>query len=224
MLGLMVLLVLGVYLAVSALVVWLSARWAKKRGRRGWVWGGVAAFAMYNLVFWDLIPTLAVHKYYCATEAGFWVYKTPEQWVKENPGVMETLRESLAPDRATYRQTGKSLVEKLPENTRRSWYTQRFSNDTTVEAFFLSMARTDEKFYDKETGDLIARKVSFAPGRESANFVSGGTLEGWRQALVFGAFTRGCNEGGKKVIDGISPTTREYHRFIYQFWKSGEGK
>lgn len=92
MLGLMVLLALGVYLAVSALVIWLSARWAKKRGRRGWVWGGVAAFAMYNLVFWDLIPTLVMHRYYCATEAGFWVYKTPEQWVKENPGVLETLK------------------------------------------------------------------------------------------------------------------------------------
>lgn len=32
-----------------------------------------------------------MHKYYCLSQAGFWVYKTPEQWVKENPGVMETL-------------------------------------------------------------------------------------------------------------------------------------
>lgn len=91
MLGLTVLFVIGAYLIISALVVWSASRWAKKHGRRGWVWGGVVAFAMYNLVFWDLIPTLALHKYYCATEAGFWVYKTPEQWVKENPGVAETL-------------------------------------------------------------------------------------------------------------------------------------
>ena len=40
---------------------------------------------MYNLMFWGLIPTLAMHKYYCATHAGFWVYKTPEQWMKQNP-------------------------------------------------------------------------------------------------------------------------------------------
>ena len=92
MLGLMVLLALGVYVAVSTLVIWLAARWAKNSGRRGWVWGSLAAFAMYNLVFWDWIPTLAMHKYYCATEAGFWVYKTPEQWAKENPGVLETLK------------------------------------------------------------------------------------------------------------------------------------
>lgn len=51
MLGLVVLFVIGIYLAISALVVWLVARWAKKRERRRWLWGGLAAFAMYNLVF-----------------------------------------------------------------------------------------------------------------------------------------------------------------------------
>lgn len=91
MLGLVVLLFIGAYLLVSVLVVWLAARWARKHNRRAWVWGGLAAFAMYNLVFWDWIPTVAMHKYYCATEAGFWVYKTPEQWTNENPGVLETL-------------------------------------------------------------------------------------------------------------------------------------
>ena len=92
MLGLFILAILAAYLLLSGLVVWLAVRWAKKRDRRPWIWGSLAAFAMYNLVFWDLIPTLVMHKYYCATEAGFWVYKTPEQWAKENPGVLETLR------------------------------------------------------------------------------------------------------------------------------------
>lgn len=223
MLGLVVLFVIGAYLIISALVVWLAARWAKKLGRRGWVWGGLAAFAMYNLVFWDLIPTLAMHKYYCATEAGFWVYKTPERWTKENPGVREALKESLAPDRVTYKQTKKSLVEKLPANTRRSWYTQRFYIDVTREKIFLSMNSTEEKFYDAETGDLIARAVSFAPGSDRANFVSGGALEGWRQTLVFG-FTQGCSVKGKTATEGASSITREFYQTVYQFWKSGEGK
>ena len=74
MLGLMLLLAFGVYLAVSGLVVLLAARWARRHNRRPWIWGGLAAFAMYNMVFWDLIPTLAMHKYYCAAEAGLWVY------------------------------------------------------------------------------------------------------------------------------------------------------
>lgn len=92
MLGLVVIAFITAYLVISALVVLFAARWARKHNRNPWVWGGVAAFAIYNLVFWDLIPTLAMHKYYCATEAGFWVYKTPEQWVKENPGILETLK------------------------------------------------------------------------------------------------------------------------------------
>jgi hypothetical protein len=91
MLGLVVLLFVAAYLLVSALVTWLAVRWARKHDRRPWLWGGLAAFAMYNLVFWDWIPTVVMHRYYCATEAGFWIYKTPAQWAKENPGVLETL-------------------------------------------------------------------------------------------------------------------------------------
>ncbi|MBE0654646.1 MAG: hypothetical protein IH594_12655 [Bacteroidales bacterium] len=80
-----------VYLAVSFTVVVMVVIWAKKRGRRPWLWGLFAALFMYNLVFWDLIPTYVVFKYKCYTESGFWVYKTPEQWKEENPGVAETL-------------------------------------------------------------------------------------------------------------------------------------
>jgi hypothetical protein len=49
------------------------------------------ALVMYHLVFWDWVPTVVAHQYYCATEAGFWVYKTVDEWKAENPGVMETL-------------------------------------------------------------------------------------------------------------------------------------
>lgn len=76
---------------LSCGVVWLVMRWAKKRGRHPIRWGIVAGLIMYHLVFWDFLPTLIVYKYYCATKAGFWVYKTPEQWKSENPGVAETL-------------------------------------------------------------------------------------------------------------------------------------
>ena len=98
MLGLAVLFFIALYLLITWGVVRLAVRWARRHGRQGWVWGGVAAFAMYNLMFWDLIPTLLIHKYYCATEAGFWVYKTPEEWVKENPGVLETLSVGHLPE------------------------------------------------------------------------------------------------------------------------------
>lgn len=87
MMGLMVLMFFAVYLLISMLAISNARAWAKDNNKRPWLWGGLAAFVMYNLVFWDLIPTLVMHKYYCETQAGFWVYKTPEQWKKENPQI-----------------------------------------------------------------------------------------------------------------------------------------
>lgn len=122
MLGLVVLLFIGLFLLVSFAMMWLAARWARKHGRRGWVWGGVAALGMYHLMFWDLIPTLLIHKYYCATEAGFWVYKTPEQWINENPGVLETLSVSHLPEeykvKSEMLKAGGNTWYQLPDGTK----------------------------------------------------------------------------------------------------------
>lgn len=87
------LLVLGVVwiLALYPFLIWIAADWAKRTGRSAKRWGFGAAIGLYLLVFWDQIPTFVLHHYYCATEAGVWVYKTPEQWKAENPGVAETL-------------------------------------------------------------------------------------------------------------------------------------
>ncbi|MDO8843734.1 hypothetical protein [Methylicorpusculum sp.] len=74
-----------IYLPISIWVIRKSYRFAKVNYQRGWLGGLVAALIMYNLVFWDLIPTLIMYKYYCDTQAGFFVYKTPNQWKIENP-------------------------------------------------------------------------------------------------------------------------------------------
>jgi hypothetical protein len=80
-----------IYLGVAVALVRLAARAARSRGRKGWHWGLPVAVILYLVPFWDHIPTWVIHKYLCATEAGFWVYKTPEQWRAENPGVAEML-------------------------------------------------------------------------------------------------------------------------------------
>ncbi len=165
MLGLVVLLFIGAYLLVSALVVWLAARWAHKHNRRAWMWGGLAAFAMYNLVFWDWIPTVAMHKYYCATEAGFWVYKTPEQWAKENPGVLET----LAPWPAS-RIYGKDKVEfELNGGTVRQ-YNDRFGiwGKGTENLGGLLIDRYETGIVDVESRELLVRYIKFSSGPRGA--------------------------------------------------------
>jgi hypothetical protein len=97
MAGLVIIGIYFIYLVISVLVIRFAIRWAKKRGRRPVIWGLLAAFLMYNLVAWDYLPTLLAFKYYAHTESGFWVYKTPEQWKAENPGVAETLTWSRLP-------------------------------------------------------------------------------------------------------------------------------
>ncbi len=172
MLGLAVLFVIGIYLAVSALVIWLSARWALKRGRRGWVWGGVAAFVMYNLVFWDLIPTLIMHKYYCSTEAGFWVYKTPEQWVKENPGVMETLVSNNGLVRKSV-GNGTSYTDTSSLNSRFDWVLEKSG------PFLFNRWRREQKLVDKNADGVLARYVDFSTG--NGNIGGEFTIKFWLQ-------------------------------------------
>ncbi|MDO9371420.1 MAG: hypothetical protein Q7U07_02350 [Gammaproteobacteria bacterium] len=91
MMGLAYLLAFAVYLLISLGVVRWAIRHARKNGKSVKRWGWGAALIMYGIVFWDWIPTLVTHHYYCATESGFWVYKTLDQWKAENPGVMERL-------------------------------------------------------------------------------------------------------------------------------------
>lgn len=99
MLAIAVLFFMALYLLISLVVVVSSGRWARRRGRRVWLWGGVAAFVMYNLAFWDLIPTVVAHRYYCATEAGYWVYVPPEVWLRQNHAIVATLSAGHLPAR-----------------------------------------------------------------------------------------------------------------------------
>lgn len=205
MLALAVLFFVVLYLLLSTLVVWGAVRLAQRRGIKGWKFGVPAALAMYLIVFWDHIPTLVLHKYYCETEAGFWVYKTPEQWIKENPGVLDGLDRKLEPQQLNM------------GNTQRYWLTQRFFNDIERVDMSFSVSRTDTKFYDAKTNMLLARSTNFWKGTSGSVIGLGGTLDEIRQALLFDWGNRQCE------IYGRSPRDL-FDSHIYQFWKHGERK
>ncbi len=82
------------YLALWFLLVFLSCvvtwKFSKSKKVMGLV-GIIAFLIMYWPAFGDYIPIWWAHKQLCEKEAGFTVYITPEQWAKENPGVLETL-------------------------------------------------------------------------------------------------------------------------------------
>ena len=143
-----------IYLAVSFIVVVVVVIWAKKRGRRPWLWGLLAALFMYNLVFWDLIPTYVVFKFKCYTESGFWVYKTPEQWKEENPGVAETLTWS----RKAEQFSSPDITQGVRLNKRIAW------EIIDIKTPIIPVITQEERFIDLKTDEILVRRVEIYSG------------------------------------------------------------
>lgn len=175
------------YAVVSLLVIGMVASFANKRGRRGWVWGIAAAFVMYNLVFWDWLPTIVAHKYYCEKEAGFWVYKTLDQWKAENPGVMESL--------TTQRVWPRKHVGDIKNSVSTSTVNQRFNYVNRKSGPFLfNVWQHDQEIQDSKTGAVLAKQVDFSTGDGNV----GGELE-----LKFWIHADNCPRGRDKAIDFV---------------------
>lgn len=162
--GLVVFAVMGLYLLLSVAAVIGAVRYARKNGKRVWLWGSSVALVMYLIPFWDWIPTVAMYRYYCATEAGFWVYKTPEQWMKENPGVMETLVANKGwPSRHEEREGGHMKIDTALLN-------ERFNILVVQQDVMssLSIIRRQEELLDLRTHETLARYVDFSSGHSVA--------------------------------------------------------
>lgn len=190
--GLVVFAVMGFYLMLSVVAVIGAVRYARKNGKRAWLWGSGVALVMYLIPFWDWMPTVAMHRYYCATEAGFWVYKTPEQWMKENPGVMETLVANKGwPSRHEERDDGREKVVI-------QIYNERFNvveNKKDVSSL-LPIIRVEEHLIDVQKNEVLGRLVVFGSGNSVKNTVGPpGPLKFW----LHNAY---CPSGAETEISG----------------------
>ncbi len=177
-----------VVLIVMVLYLWLLV-WATKRGwrwgieKQGWTggkrWRGAAIgfLLVYLPVFWDFIPTVAVYQFYCAKDAGFWVYKTLDQWKAENPGVMETLVENKI---IRTRRAGddENHTDTQILNQRFRWTTEK--NHPVI---LLSVNSLKREIVDSQYGEVVARHVDF--GSYSA---------GWG-GLKFWTSIESCSDG-----------------------------
>ena len=190
MFGLIVLVVVGLYLLISVGVVRWAISYAKKNGKSVKRWGWGAALGMYLLVFWDWIPTVAAHKHYCATEAGFWVYKTPEQWKKENPGVMETLVSNKGQVR--------DYVEDGDSYTRTGYMNQRFIYISKRDGHLLfNRWRTEAEIVDNKTKEVLAREIDFYTSHEAPK----AGWNGWKMWL----YSEHCSTFAHRDSGGMSP-------------------
>jgi hypothetical protein len=147
-----------IYLPISIWVIRKSYRFAKDKYQRGWVGGIVAALFMYNLVFWDWIPVILIHKHLCETEGGFWVYKTPEQWVKEHPEV-------LGQDWGDSTKTKWENIRKDYGNQLyRIWYGPHiyieYGHKTKID-FTDTISQYERKAVDGITGEILFKSKNF---------------------------------------------------------------
>ena len=204
MIGLIILIVGIVYLALLVWVTRIAYRWAKAKGlskAKCWFAAAGGFLVVYLPVFWDHIPTVIAHQYYCGTEAGFWVYKTPEQWKKENPGVAETLANS-SPSR--------SWVEAQDET--RFTLNERFEDQSRRRHLrFVPVTVFSDITVDRKTNAVLARHVSVGAGY--GNIMVGSD---WRSMKFW--LSLGSCEGEALRLRG------QYERIRRSYEKIGEQK
>jgi hypothetical protein len=163
MIGLIVFGAALIYLLIAIVVVRLAIRFARSNGRSAKRWGCGAVLVMYLIPFWDWLPTVATHQYYCAKDAGFWVYKTPEQWAKENPGVMETLAANKdAPSKTVY--SGNNYTSIYILNPRFNWVIEKTG------PFSVQRHQWKQELIDSKSGEVLARYVDFSTGENKKYF------------------------------------------------------
>lgn len=163
--GLVIIGVLALYLLIAIAVVIGAAKFARNNGKSTKLWGWSAALVMYLIPFWDWIPTVAMHQYYCAKDSGFWIYKTLDQWKKENPGVAETL-------------VAQRLLEATPYGELQV-LDERFSIQTyrNKPIPLITTKITERRLVDRKTGVILAKGVDVSSG--VGNIATGGGIKFW---------------------------------------------
>ena len=160
MIRLVVFIGLGVYLVVlvgtTYMAYWLARSKSLPRKKR-WLWATGGFLVLFLPVFWDWIPTLAMHQYYCHKEAGFWVYKTAEQWKAENPGVMEGLVANKGAPSAR-RGDMVNFTDTYSLNQRINWVIDKSG------PFLVNQWRWEESILDRSTKEVLVRYVDFSTG------------------------------------------------------------
>lgn len=194
MFGLIVLIAVGLYFLISVMVVRAAINYARKHGKSPKCWGWSAALGMYLLVFWDWIPTMATHQYYCATEAGFWVYKTPEQWKKENPGVMETLVSNKG--QISNRVGDKNNYVDINYINQRFLYISKRNG-----RLLFNRWRKETEIVDSRTKEVLAKEIDFYTSHEKPR----AGWNGWK----FWLYREHCATYVHRDNGGMAPIANE---------------
>ena len=171
MLALVIFGILIAYLALAVIAVRATVRSARASGlsaKQRWLRGGLVALVFYLIPFWDWIPTVVAHQYYCATEAKFEVFKTIEQWKIENKSDLDRLRHD---PRA--KVTEVDGYERYPLN-------QRLVSDRIFKTpVFLTVSKRQGRIVDLKDQSQLARWVDFSSGYTPLSVGGAGAWKFW---------------------------------------------
>jgi hypothetical protein len=158
---------MALYLLISIGVVVLATSYAKRSGKSAKRWGWGAVLVMYLIPFWDWLPTVATHQYYCAKESGFWVYKTLDQWKAENSGMTLTLD-----GRSTSTQRNEDGYRETHQlNQRFNWVIEHRGVSSVLE-----VSKRIETLVDTKNNSVLAMFIDFSSGNQRST----GTTKFWR--------------------------------------------
>ena len=197
MLGLAVLFFVVMYFVILIFLTIIAYVIVKKRINRKWaVRVALVVFLSITLpVFWDWIPTKLAHEYYCKNEAGFFQYKTLEQWKAENPGVWETLRpysRSEKEDENRYRYFNNIKFKGLMLNNRISIYGK------TSHIFMVK--KIENILFDEKKNEIIAKAVQIYTGPGNKLALGANTLKDYKIWLNYPS----CGDSLLSIIDDFS--------------------
>lgn len=201
--GLIMIPAYALYFFLSICIIAWVFLFTRMKGKKSWIWAGGATIIMYNLVFWDWLPTLIEQKYYCTTQAGFWIYETFDEWDKANPGVRESLKkvwQEGSPSKYEIIDDGHGLMHIFILNDRFERVVIR--RDCSK---LLPIIRTEDKIIDIREDKILARYVDFSTGYF---WQKHGQMPGATKPWLI---NKECNEGGFN--------RRDYNKFLDNFYR-----
>lgn len=196
MIALSYLLAAAAYFALMFFVVRAAWRYGSKHSKqRAWAFAIVGFLVVYLPVFWDHIPTVLAHRYYCAKDGGLTVFKDPQQWLAEHQDELESLR---------VKSGGEPVNQMLPDGWERSALINR---DVAVETQQRNMTilpgveiwRNAKRLFDVQSGNVLATHVNYG----SYYGLSHGGVRFW-------LWNRGCDETSRQEFGGIWASYKIY--------------
>ena len=190
------------YLALLVGVTVLCYQLGKRRGwtpRKRWTAAAVGFLIVFLPMFWDWLPTVWLHSYYCDKYSGLTVYKTPEQWKKENPGVAESLVRQKPP-----LQVGSGDKYYFQLN-------QRFRWEIKQSGKLLWLSEHQERLIDEKTGEAVARYVDFDTDQRGSSVNSFRDVKVWMRREA-------CEPGENRM------RRKKFGILVQQFENLGEEK